>query len=161
MTQRQDSPTDATLMLHEGSITLPDGFEDRTANLFVPANTESQPNLSIARDNLREDESLEQYVTRQIGLLKSRLAGHKVTERGVARLGRDSATLVGEQIEAHYKNGGRTVYQRQAAFLTAPQRALIFTASCVRPFDDGIEKLWRNWLASFTPHRPDEPPAGN
>lgn len=38
------------IRIHEGSIVLPNGFEDRTTNLFVPADTAAQPNLSVARD---------------------------------------------------------------------------------------------------------------
>jgi hypothetical protein len=152
-----ETPTGTPLHFHEGSIDLPDGFEDRTANLFVPANPQSQPNLSIARDTLKEGETLDQYITRQLGVLKSRLAGHKVLQRRSVLLGREESDLAGEQIDAQYKNGGLTVHQRQAAFLIAPQRALIFTASSPHPFDEALEHLWRQWLASFSPRPAAEP----
>lgn len=144
------------ILLNEGSIGLPSGFEDRTSNIFVPANTETEPNLSIARDTLNEGETLGDYVSRQTGLLKSRLAGHKVVLRTTASLGSADAALSGERIDAQYKNGGRIIHQRQAAFLIAPRRALVFSASCLRPFDDAFEDLWRDWLASFERHSAPE-----
>jgi hypothetical protein len=42
------------------------------------------------------------------------------------------------------------VRQRQAVFLVAPKRALIFTATSPRNFDEQFEALWRSWLESFT-----------
>lgn len=137
------------LHIQEGNIALPEGFEDRTANVFVPANTETSPNLSIARDRLNAGEELSAYVTRQVALLKSRIPGHKVTRRGPARLGAEDGALDGEQIDAEYKNSGRTVYQRQAAFLIAPQRALIFSAASPVPLNEAFDSLWLGWLASF------------
>lgn len=160
MTDAEELPGRSPLFIHEGSVELPEGFEDRTANLFVPANTESQPNLSIARDTPQDGETLDAYVTRQIAVLKSRLAGHKLVRREAARLGRDDTALDGEQIDARYKNGGRVIHQRQAAFLIAPQRALIFSASSPRPFDTTFETLWQNWLASFVP-RAETPSAAD
>lgn len=137
--------------LHEGSIGLPAGFEDRTTNIFVPANIQHQPNLSIARDWMLEGESLEDYVTRQATILKARLAGHKLLGRTHERLGSGESPLIGERIEAQYKNGAQVVRQRQAAFVVAPRRALILTAATPRAFDEAFEALWRGWLDSFDP----------
>lgn len=137
------------LGLHEGSIGLPPGFEDRTANILVPADPQNQPNLSIARDWLAPGETLTAYVDRQLQVLKSRLPSHKLLVRVADRLGQDEGGLNGERIEAQYKNGAQTVRQRQAAFLVAPGRALILTAASPRPFDAGFETLWRGWLDSF------------
>jgi hypothetical protein len=144
--------TDASpdcVQIHEGMIDLPKGFEDRTTNLFVPANIEQQPNLSIARDTLKQDETLEAYVSRQLGVLKARLSSHKLIRRGPALLGPEDSAIAGELIDAQYKNGVRTVFQRQAAFVLGEQRALIFTASSARHFDTAFEALWQAWLASF------------
>ncbi len=140
---------EARIGLHEGSICLPAGFEDRTANLFVPNDPQRQPNLSIARDRLSDGETLSTYIDRQLQLLAARLPGHVLVQRRAEQLGQGSAALAGESIEAHYKNGRQTIRQRQAAFLIAPQRALILTAACALPFDDGFEALWRSWLDSF------------
>jgi hypothetical protein len=135
--------------IHEGSIGLPPGFEDRTANMFVPNDPQNQPNLSIARDWLAANETLGTYVDRQLQVLKSRLPNHKLVARVADRLGQDATGLIGERIEAQYKNGTQMVRQRQAAFLIGPKRALILTAASPRPFDERFETLWRGWLDSF------------
>lgn len=147
------SSTDNDLYhLHEGSLVLPAGFSDRTANVFiVPDRTASAPNLSIARDQLQDDETLTAYVDRQLGIMKSKLTGHQVDRRQLALLGRDSQSIEGERIDAHYKNGKVTVWQRQAAFLISPARALIFSASCAHALDATFDPVWDAWLASFVP----------
>ncbi|WP_323123584.1 DUF1795 domain-containing protein [Burkholderia alba] len=144
------------IRFHEGSIALPAGFEDRTTNLFVPADLTAQPNLSVARDWLKDGETLPEYVDRQLALLKSRLAGHKLIARDAERLGGDVDGLVGERIDATYRNGGRAVYQRQAAFVVAPRRALIFTASSPKGFDDAFNTFWRGWLDGYQPPEADD-----
>lgn len=108
------------IRIHEGSIVLPNGFEDRTTNLFVPVDTAAQPNLSVARDWLKDGEALAPYIDRQIALLKSRLQGHRVLSRQAERLGPEIDGLPGERIDAAYRNGPKTVFQRQGAFIVAP-----------------------------------------
>lgn len=145
----------------EGSMVLPPGYEDRSTNLLVPASPQSQPNLSVARDWMKPGETLPAYVERQLGLLKSQLASHKLLARSAVSLGRtDNASserpevprqepLVGLRIDASYKNGKLLVYQRQAAFEVAPRRVLIFTASRANGFGEAFEQLWAEWLASY------------
>lgn len=147
--------------IHEGSIGLPPGFEDRTTNIFVPSDLQNQPNLSIARDWLAEGETLAAYVDRQLGLLKGRLSSHKLLARTEERLGLHEPALSGERIEAQYKNGAQTIRQRQAAFLIGPQRALILTAATARPFDERFDTLWRGWLDSFALPGSDAPDASD
>jgi hypothetical protein len=138
------------LLFSEGSVQLPTGYEDRTTNLLVPANTQVQPNLSIARDWMKPGETLATYVDRQMGLLKSQLAGHRVIAREPVQLGSDEAEgLTGERIDASYKNGKLIVHQRQAAFEVAPSRVLVFTASSLNGFRVEFEQLWAEWLASY------------
>ncbi|MCW3589233.1 DUF1795 domain-containing protein, partial [Burkholderia cenocepacia] len=111
-------------------------FEDRTTNLFVPADTAAQPNLSVARDWLKDGETLAPYIDRQIALLKSRLQGHRVLSRQAERLGPETEGMPGERIDAAYRNGPKTVFQRQGAFIVAPGRVLIFTASSAKSFGE-------------------------
>ncbi|NHZ39905.1 DUF1795 domain-containing protein [Massilia aquatica] len=156
-TAASSSGSNARIGIHEGSIGLPAGYEDRTSNIFIPANLQTQPNLSIARDWLAEGEDLAAYVERQIALLKSRLASHKLLARAPERLGLHDPAMQGERIEAQYKNGAQTIRQRQAAFVIGPRRALILTAASARAFDQEFETLWRAWLDSFAP--PADAPA--
>lgn len=161
ITAASSTGSHARIGIHEGSIGLPAGYEDRTSNIFTPADLQNQPNLSIARDWLADGEDLPAYVERQIALLKARLAGHKLLVRAPERLGLHDPALAGERIEAQYKNGAQTIRQRQAAFLIGPRRALILSAASARPFDARFETLWRGWLDSFAPPATDAAiPAG-
>jgi hypothetical protein len=152
------------LTFSEGRVLLPDGYEDRTTNLLVPANPQTQPNLSVARDWMKPGETLATYVDRQLGLLKSQLASHKLLNRDVTWLGRPAADaadvpdesepasgLKGERIDATYKNGKQTLFQRQAAFEVAVRRILVFTATSPRSFGSDFDAVWDAWLASYTP----------
>lgn len=139
----------ARIGMHEGSVCLPFGFEDRTANVFVPGDPQSQPNLSIARDCLAPDETLEAYIDRQLGMLKARMPAYKVLVRAGEHLGKHPPVLSGERIDAQYKNGSQAIRQRQAAFDFGSGRVLVFSAATPRAFDDSFEALWREWLDSF------------
>ncbi|MDR8729197.1 DUF1795 domain-containing protein [Burkholderia pseudomultivorans] len=139
------------IRIHEGSIVLPDGFEDRTTNLLVPANLAAQPNLSVARDWLKEGETLAPYIDRQVALLKSRLQGLRLLARRAERLGPEADGRLGECIDTAYRNGAKIVFQRQAAFIVAPGRVLIFTASNAKSFNDTFDTFWRTWLDGYRP----------
>lgn len=147
----EPGPAPARVRFHEGSIPLPEGFEDRTTNLFVPPNPQQAPSLSIARDWMQDQEPLSDYVERQLGRLKKHMAGYKLLSRGEARLGQGETALPGWRVDAQYKSGAQPVFQRQAVFEVAPSRALIFTASSARPFDEHANTLWRTWLEAFAP----------
>lgn len=163
MTEDSNSPSTppARVIFTEGSMMLPPGYEDRSTNLLVPASPQAQPNLSVARDWMKPGETLPAYVERQLGLLKSQLASHKLLARSAVSLERtDNASserptesgqepLVGLRIDASYKNGKLLVYQRQAAFEIAPRRVLIFTGSRANGFGEAFEQLWTEWLASY------------
>lgn len=151
MSNRAQSDLPARIAMHEGSVDLPAGFEDRSANLFVPRDPQNQPNLSVARDWLRAGETLEAYVERQLGILKARLPGHRLLHRDDERLGAHEPALVGVGIAVRYKNGAQIVHQRQAAFEIGNGRILVFTAATPREMDAGFDVLWRTWLDSFRP----------
>lgn len=152
MTDTQDtSQALARVRFHEGSIPLPAGFEDRTTNLFVPPNTHQAPSLSIARDWMHDLETLSDYFERQLGRLKKQIAGYRLLSKGEALLGQGDGALKGLRVDAQYKSGSQFVFQRQAVFEVAPSRALIFTASNAKAFDERTNELWRNWLEAFEP----------
>jgi hypothetical protein len=146
-------PAPPRLAFTEGSITLPAGYEDRTNNLLVPANTQTQANLSIARDTMKPGETLPAYIDRQIASLKSQLPGHKVIARKPVLLGAGDTAPAGERIDATYRNGRHLIHQRQAAFAFdgAAGRVLIFSASSLTAFDAEQDAQWTEWLASYAP----------
>jgi len=146
--------------LPEGSIGLPQGFDDRTTNVFVPADPQHAPNLSITRDRLNEGESLPAYVDRQLALLKRRLPGHKLLDQATDTLGEGETALSGERIDCQYRNGAQVLRQRQAVFLVAPGRALIVSATTPRQADAAFDALWRGFLRSFAHAQSTDAAAG-
>lgn len=131
----------------EGTVLFPTGYEDRTVNTFVPPDPQRQPNLSIARDRFEPGETLPDYVTRQLALMKKRLPGYKAAPpTGIALEGAGTSGLV---VNATYRSGTTTVHQRQAAFAITAERALVFTMSSARAFDAAAESLWTTWLADL------------
>lgn len=149
--QPRSTDQPARVVMHEGSVSLPPGFEDRSANLFVPRDPRSQPNLSVARDWLGADETLPAYVERQLAMLGARLPGHRLVARCDERLGQHAPPLVGERIDAQYRSGAQPVRQRQAVFEVGAGRLLVFSASTPGAFDEAFDALWRAWLDSFEP----------
>lgn len=140
--------------LQEGRLTLPAGFQDRSVNMFIPGNIVPAPfSLTIARDTTLPGEALPNYVDRQVGLIAAKLRKYKRQSTGDVFLGTQSP-IPGLQVDAHYQSDGRTIYQRQAAFLIAPDRALVFSGTCQTPFDDPLNQLWADVLASFQAHFP-------
>jgi hypothetical protein len=141
-----------TYQMHEGTLAIPEEFQDRTANLFVKVHSENSPTLSVARDRAEEDESLPDYVTRQVKVLEEKIPELALQGRTVASLGTGARVILGEQIESQFRSGGRKLYQRQAAFLLPKRRVLIFTATLTSPPYSAFEALWAKWLESFVPH---------
>lgn len=140
--------------LHEGRISLPSGFQDRSVNMFIPGNVVPAPfSLTIARDTTQPGEALADYVDRQVGLIAAKLRKYKRQCTRDVQLG-SQAPIVGLQVDAHYQSDSRTIYQRQAAFLIDAERALVFSGTCQNPFDDHLDRLWADVLASFQAHPP-------
>ncbi|TDV58628.1 DcrB-related protein [Pseudomonas sp. LP_7_YM] len=139
--------------LQEGSIVLPEGFQDRTVNMFVLGNTIPAPlNVTVSRDNMLPAEDLNAYVDRQIKLIASKL-------RGYTSLGKKSVTLSaqqplgGIQVDAYYMDGGRPFYQRQAGFEIQPGRILVFSTTSQTDFSAAQTENWLQLLASFQPRQ--------
>lgn len=140
--------------LQEGGISLPEGFDDRTVNMFVLGASVPAPlSITISRDTLLPDEALQAYVDRQVKMLTSKLRGYTRMGNQVVSLSA-SAPIPGMQIDAYYMNQGRPLYQRQAAFIISPGRALIFSTTAQADFSPQQNEDWTNLLASFTPRSP-------
>ncbi|POA89978.1 DcrB-related protein [Pseudomonas protegens] len=141
-------------LIQEGKLTLPSGFQDRSVNMFVPGVTLPAPfSLTLSRDITLPGESLAEYVERQVGLIAAKLRKYKRQDLQEVWLSTQSP-VPGLQVDAHYQNDGRPVYQRQAGFIVSPQRVLVFSATSQQPFDDQLNQLWTDVLASFQQHPP-------
>ncbi|MFB9128877.1 DUF1795 domain-containing protein [Paraburkholderia dipogonis] len=136
--------------MHEGRITLPAGYSDRTVNIFVQEPmTNGLSNVQVARDTARQGEALDDYVNRQIALLKRKIKGLSVTSREAVVLAGCRAD--GIEIETRYQSNGKSVYQRQCAVFIANDRALIFTATNTVPFTSEQLAIWRRMTDTFVP----------
>jgi len=139
--------------LQEGSISLPEGFQDRTVNMFILGNNVPAPlNITLSRDNLLPAEDLTAYIDRQVKLIATKLRGYTVLSKTPAQLS-SSQPLAGLQIEAYYMNEGRPVYQRQAAFEVAPGRILVFSTTSQKDFSGKQNERWLELLSSFQPRQ--------
>ncbi|MCI0915350.1 DcrB-related protein [Pseudomonas putida] len=139
--------------LQEGSITLPEGFQDRTVNMFILGNNIPAPlNITLSRDNLLPAEDLKAYIDRQVKLIATKLRGYTVLSKTPAQLS-SSQPLAGIQVEGYYMNEGRPVYQRQAAFEVAPGRILVFSTTSQKDFSGKQNESWLELLSSFQPRQ--------
>ena len=97
----------------EGQVTLPEGYQDRTVNVFTPPGADA-PALNISRDTLKPGETLTTYIDRQMSLMAKHLKGWKTGERTEAVLG--GSLTIGEIIHASYLRDGKRTFQQQAVY---------------------------------------------
>lgn len=136
--------------LMEGTLTLPDTIRDRTVNMFTLGDSLPAPlSITISRDDLLPDEDFDAYVKRQIKLLSSNLKGYHLKNREEVVLGSDDQGIVGVQLNAHYMNKQQPIYQRQAAFLISPKRAMIFTTTSQTKLSEQQNQDWHAMLKGF------------
>ncbi len=140
--------------LQEGSIVLPEGFQDRTVNMFVLGSSVPAPlSITLSRDTLLPNEVLKTYVDRQLILLASKLRGYTLLGRKAALLSA-LQPVEGVQVDAYYMSDGRPLYQRQAVFPVSEQRALVFSVTSQGDFSPEQNSDWLQLLASFQPRAP-------
>ncbi|KAA9002646.1 DUF1795 domain-containing protein [Affinibrenneria salicis] len=133
----------------EGSVALPEGYLDRTVNVFAPAAADSA-SFNIARDTLPPDETLSAYIDRQLSLLGKHLKGWKERSRAPAQLGQGEQALNGECVQASYLRDGQRVWQQQAVFAPGNGLILVFTQSVGRALTEQDKAQFADLLNSFT-----------
>lgn len=118
--------------INEGLISLPDGYHDRTVNVFaLPAG--DAPAFNISRDALNPGEALAAYI-----------------DRSAATLGDNLST--GEIVHASYLRDGKRIWQQQAVFNVDSDKILVFTMTCTRAPGDADSALFGDLLRSFRFH---------
>ncbi|AWK43844.1 DUF1795 domain-containing protein [Photorhabdus laumondii subsp. laumondii] len=133
----------------EGSITLPEGYQEQTVNIITAPNA---PALNISRDSLDEGESLTDYLVRQKELLKKGLRDWQLLDEQPAVLGDN--LLSGTALFSRYRpKKEQQVYQYQAVFLLDDRKALIFTLSAHQALSESERQWLDGCLKSFQlPH---------
>lgn len=132
----------------EGSVSLPDGYSDRTVNVLL-AGDDFSPSLNISRDALQPDEALADYIMRQLDELSRGLKGWVLKNREPAVLGQTQ--LQGECVHASYLRDGKRVWQRQSVFALQEGRVLVFTLSHTRKLLPQDDVLLQQVLDSYQP----------
>ncbi|MBO4149528.1 DUF1795 domain-containing protein [Enterobacter cloacae] len=137
-------------LFSEGLINFPDGYQDRTVNVFAPPAADA-PAFNISRDALNPGETLAAYIDRQLALMEKHIKGWKQGERSDATLG--DSLLQGEIVHASYLRDGKRVWQQQAVFTVDSHKILVFTMTCTRVLDDADSALFGELLRSFRFHQ--------
>ncbi|MFA1239161.1 DcrB-related protein [Serratia odorifera] len=132
----------------EGSVTLPEGYSDRTVNVLL-AGDDASPSLNISRDALQPDETLADYITRQLETLSHSLKGWVLKGREPVALG--NSRLPGESVHASYLRDGKRIWQRQAVFALEQGQVLVFTLAQPRKLAPQDEALLQQVLDSYQP----------
>ncbi|ELV2794398.1 DcrB-related protein [Enterobacter ludwigii] len=136
-------------LFNEGLINFPDGYQDRTVNVFVPPVAEA-PAFNISRDTLNPGEALAAYIDRQLALMEKHLKGWKQSARNAVTLGDN--LLQGEIVHASYLRDGKRIWQQQAVFNANTDKVLVFTMTCSRTLSDADSTLLGDLLRSFRFH---------
>lgn len=139
--------------LNEGQFDIPDdGRIDRSMNVLAMPDG-SGTTLIVSRDALQTQETLEQFVTRQMRDLTRQVSQLKEVSRGVVAIGSPIRDLRGIELVTQFRQNGQALYQRQAAcqLSAASRNVLILTASSAIPFDAEALAIWQRALASFQP----------
>ncbi|WP_050120537.1 DcrB-related protein, partial [Yersinia pseudotuberculosis] len=97
-----------TYCIQEGTLECPEGFTDRTVNLFMKGKPGAAFALNIARDVPEAHEVLSDYVQRQIGILKDNLKKYEVKKHQQIDVG--AQHIPGEYVEATYMAETRRVW---------------------------------------------------
>ncbi|MET3496454.1 DcrB-related protein [Variovorax boronicumulans] len=139
--------------LNEGQFDIPDdGRIDRSMNVLAMPDG-SGTTLIVSRDALQTQETLAQFVTRQMRDLMRQVTQLKEISRDEVAIGSPLQNLRAIELATQFKQNGQALYQRQAVFLpsAASRSVLILTASSPVPFDAESLALWQRTLASFQP----------
>lgn len=140
--------------LNEGQFDIPDdGRVDRSMNVLAMPDG-SGTTLIVSRDALQAQETLEQFVTRQMRDLTRQVSQLKEVSRGGVAIGSPIRELRGIELVTQFRQNGQALYQRQAVCQLSPasRNVLILTASSAIPFDAEALAIWQRALASFQPH---------
>lgn len=136
-------------LFNEGMIAFPEGYQDRTVNVFAPPAADA-PAFNISRDALNPGEALAAYIDRQLALMAKHIKGWKQGERSTATLG--DSLLQGETVHANYLRDGKRIWQQQAVFNVDGDKILVFTMTCTRAPGDADVVLFGDLLRSFRFH---------
>jgi hypothetical protein len=134
---------------NEGAFTLPDAANDRTVNMILLNVGPGGPSLVISRDRLEVEESVEQFIDRQLTAASRQVKDLVEKSRRAITVG--AAQLPATQIELTLKQNGATYHQVQTIFRVGGDRMIAVTVTCSMPLNDEQQALVQQMFDSFVP----------
>jgi len=136
-------------LLNEGQVILPDGYQDRTVNIFTSFAKEA-PSFAVSRDSLDPNEALAAYIDRQLAQMQQHLKQWQQSARCPTALGENLSH--GEMVYGSYQRSGRQVWQQQAVFNPQGAHVLVFTMTATVVLTEADSVLFHSLLKSFRLH---------
>ena len=136
-------------LLSEGQVMLPEGYQDRTVNLFTSF-AKDAPSFTVSRDSLEPNEALSAYIDRQLAQMQQHLKQWQQSGRFPGTLGESG--LHGEIVHGSYQRNGRPIWQQQAVFNPQGVHILVFTMTATAMLTEADNVLFDSLLKSFRPH---------
>lgn len=131
----------------EGTITLPEGYCERTLNTL--ADTQSVlPPITISRDKLGDHNNPEEYILSQLAILQKQMKDWQQEAHQPVVLGDNLTT--GIMISYDFlRPDNLRLYQKQALFTLNMEDILIFSLSKASPITAPDIQLFSDTLKSF------------
>lgn len=131
----------------EGTITLPQGYCERTLNTLADTRA-ALPPITISRDKLGSHNNPEEYILSQLAILQKQMKGWQQQVHQPVVLGDNLTT--GTMISYDFlRPDDIRLYQKQAIFTLNMDDVLIFSLSKAAPLSDQDVQILEDVLKSF------------
>ncbi|WP_370417126.1 DcrB-related protein (plasmid) [Pantoea vagans] len=131
----------------EGTITLPEGYCERTLNTLADTRSVLPP-ITISRDKLGDHNNPEEYILSQLAILQKQMKDWQQEAHQPVVLGDNLTT--GIMISYNFlRPDNLRLYQKQALFTLNMEDILIFSLSKASPITAADLQLFSDTLKSF------------
>jgi len=131
----------------EGTITLPEGYRERTLNTLADTRSVLPP-ITISRDKLGDHNNPEEYILSQLAILQKQMKDWQQEAHQPVVLGDNLTT--GIMISYDFlRPDNLRLYQKQALFTLNMEDILIFSLSKASPITSTDIQLFSDTLKSF------------
>ncbi|WP_278495734.1 DcrB-related protein [Pantoea vagans] len=131
----------------EGTITLPEGYCERTLNTLADTRSVLPP-ITISRDKLGDHNNPEEYILSQLAILQKQMKDWQQEAHQPVVLGDNLTT--GIMISYDFlRPDNLRLYQKQALFTLNMEDILIFSLSKASPITAADIQLFSDTLKSF------------
>ncbi|MGJ0482721.1 DcrB-related protein [Pantoea agglomerans] len=132
----------------EGTITLPEGYCERTLNTLADIRSVLPP-ITISRDKLGDHNNPEEYILSQLSILQKQMKDWQQEAHQPVVLGDNLTT--GIMISYDFlRPDNLRLYQKQAVFTLNMEDILIFSLSKASPITATDIQLFSDILKSFS-----------